>query len=424
MQKIELFCGALAVMLLSSCHFGHTAEEMRNKYNDVERDLTFTFSAVGPGGTSATTTSSTRVYLQDDELDGVVSRWEEDDVIALFDFGEVFVATGGGSTNYALPLKYYEDAPDTYGIDFAVFTGSARAKMGEDVFNGKPFALVYPHDKFKDVSAAETSLQLPFDGQLGSLGSLQENFLYAWGRAQGICQDAVVTLIEDQGPCSSRQEWHTHDTGSEIIVLDNKMAIIRFSMIVANVTIGDNGRPDTTLMTLNDYLGSDLDIESIEVQNLVSGAPGVTTVNLDLASGMVSGEPTATGTLVIGHTNDTTGVATREIQQQDATPVNHSADADSVAWGTTFYLAVPCPSETTLAYHPLITVHTRNNKTGLPGDTYYGAVSEKVIKEGDYYMTAPIVLFDNKARIDVEAKIYLYYHSSYVWSGDETIDVY
>ncbi|MBP5716492.1 MAG: hypothetical protein J6W69_05190 [Bacteroidales bacterium] len=423
MQKIGLFCGALAIILLSSCRFGRTAEEIRNKYNDVERDLTFTFSAVGPGGTSATT-SSTRVILEDDELEGVVSSWEDDDVIALFDFGEVFVATGEGTTNYALPLNYHEDAADEYGIDFAVFTGSARAKMGEDVFNGKPFALLYPYNQFQDQPASTTSVQLDFDGQWGSLNTIQENFLYAWGRAQGICEDAVVTLIEDQVDCSSQQEWHSHRTGSDVIVLDNKMAIIRFSMVVANVTIGDDNQPDTTYMTLNDYLGSDIDISGIEVQNLALGAPGVSLVNLDLMSGMVSPETTATNVLTIGHKNDTTGVQTCEIQEQDATPVNHSVDADSVAWGTTFYLAVPCPTETKLEYHPLITVQTRNNKTGQPGVTYYGAVSQKTIKEGDYYMTAPIVLFDSKARIDVEAKIYLYYHSSYVWGGDDAIDVY
>ena len=119
-------------MFVSSCHFGHSAEDILNKYNDVPRDLTFRFQASGPGG-------QTRVILEDEELNGVRSTWEKEDQVALFDFGQVFVTTNGGKSNSALVLNYKEHAdenPDD-GIDFAVFAGQALAKMGDDVFNGK-----------------------------------------------------------------------------------------------------------------------------------------------------------------------------------------------------------------------------------------------------------------------------------------------
>ena len=416
MRKNGLLFSGLVLLSLTSCRLGRTAEEIRTQYNNVERNLTFTFGAQQPGTTGG---SDTRVTLVDNELEGVESRWESSDAIALFDFGAVFVDDPN-----AIALGYVEDADDEYGIDYAVFSGSAKSKMGEDAPNEMPFALVYPCSRFESMPSSSTSVTLTFDEQYGSLEWLRQLHLYAWGSAIGRCEDGLVTLREAQASCSSNLTWHSHKTGSEDIILDNKMSIIRFSMVVADITTDGNGNPDTILTSLNDYLGNDVDIDYIEVQNISATAPGISEATLDLASGLVSPSEDASSTVTVTHLADTTGVELREIEEQDATPVNHSADADSVAWGTTFYLSVPCPVNTTLNIHPMLIVHTRNTTTGLPGATYYGAVSEKTIKEGNYYMTAPIWMFDNKAKLDVEAKIYLYYHSSYVWSGDDRIDIY
>ena len=56
------------------------------------------------------------------------------------------------------------------------------------------------------------------------------------------------------------------------------------------------------------------------------------------------------------------------------------------------------------------------------GPTYFGAITTKTVKEGDYYMTAPVVMLDDETKLQEEAKIYLYYHSSFVW--DSPIDIY
>ena len=58
----------------------------------------------------------------------------------------------------------------------------------------------------------------------------------------------------------------------------------------------------------------------------------------------------------------------------------------------------------------------------MAGPTYFGALSNKTVREGDYYMTAPVVMLDDETKLQEEAKIYLYYHSSFVW--DTPIDIY
>lgn len=398
-------------MFVSSCHFGHSAEDILNKYNDVPRDLTFRFQASGPGG-------QTRVILEDEELNGVRSTWEKEDQVALFDFGQVFVTTNGGKSNSALVLSYKEHAdenPDD-GIDFAVFAGQALAKMGDDVFNGKSFALVYPAKAVQDESCASTEVNFSFVGQDGSLEGLQKNYLCAWGCATGICADKVVTLYEGQTSCSSNLPWHAHLAGGEDIVLDNKMCIIRFSMVIGKVYAGD---PDTTWMTLQQYLNTqNLEIASIDVANINPNQPGISEANLLLQ----------TGELVLSQAADSFVTVVpldtlKEIRQENATPVSYEAGAERVAWGSTFYLSVPCPEKTKLDFHPLLTVKTRSKEDRLTmGPTYFGAITTKTVKEGDYYMTAPVVMLDDETKLQEEAKIYLYYHSSFVW--DSPIDIY
>ena len=397
-------------MLVTSCHFGHSAEDMVNRYNDVERDLTFRFQASGPGG-------QTRVVLEDEELNGVRSTWEEDDQVALFDFGQVFVTTNGSGSN-ALLLKYaeHEDENPNDGIDFAKFIGQARAKMGDDVYNQKSFALLYPAKAVKDMPCSSEETDLNFVGQDGSLQYLQKAYLYAWGCATGICQDEVVTLYEGQSSCSSKLNWHAHAAGGGDIVLDNKMCIIRFSMVVGKT---QSGSTDTTWMTLQNYLNSQgLEIASIGVANVNENRPGISAAKLDFRTGEVTPLATADSFVTVLPLSPL-----KEIQQENATPVSYEAGAERVAWGSTFYLSVSCPTKTELEFHPLLTVQTRSSENHLvAGPTYFGALSNKTVREGDYYMTAPVVMLDDETKLQEEAKIYLYYHSSFVW--DTPIDIY
>lgn len=410
MSKYSLGIFALLSLCVSSCHFGDTAEDMVNKYNNIERDMVFTLSADQPGGTD------TRVAITDNELDGITSIWEKNnESIAVFDFGEVFTMTNGSSNpKNALCLAYEEDVtPDDHGIDYASFksTGRTRAKMGETAVNAKNFALMYPYGKFSALPCNATSVKMDYNGQTGRLNekgvkNIEKNYFYAWGYALGTCNSSeksnksVVDLIEGQSGCSSNLPWHSH--GGEKIILDNKMAIIRFSLIANEYN------------TLSTYLGNDK-IDYIDIENIEEGVPGFSEATVDLRSGLVTATTEAQKVLrVTPVTIDNKQF--KEITKANATP--SYVGGPGVAWGTTFYLAVPCPKNKVLPFHPVLTIHT----TG--GKVYYGSLQSKDIKEGDYYMTAPIKVTKDEIDLDDQAQIYLYYHSSYVWSGNNTIDVY
>ena len=411
MRILRLITMGMMGAMLSSCHFGKSADEIMNKYNNVERDLTFTFEVDQPGG------KGTRVSMEDLELSGVRSLWEKADVISLFDYGEVFITTNGGGRK-AMSLSYVEPAdedPDD-GIDYAVFQGSGLAKMGDEVYNSKKFGLTYPAARFGDLSCSSTTANLLFDGQDGTLFTIGKLYQYAWGRATGICQDGVVTLYEDQADCSSHLDWHPHALGSDRIILDNKMCVIRFSMVCAKPVPGTN---DSTWMTLQTYLTSqNLEIASIDVANLDSPEPGIGETCLDLKTGEVTPVAGADTFLTVLPKEPL-----KEIMEENATPDSFDADAKRVAWGTTFYLAVPCPTSTKLEIRPLLTVKTRSAADHhTAGPTYFGLLQTKTVKEGDYYMTAPVRMVDDMTRLVEETKIYLCYHSSFVW--DLPIDVY
>ncbi len=399
MCKPALLLIALTTLCFSSCHFGHSAEEIMNKYKDVERDLEFTFVAPTPGG-------STRVTMVDNGLGGVATRWEDIDAIALFDFGLVFV-----EPTTAISLGYDKDEDDIHGVDFASFKGQAKAKMGENVFDGKDFALMYPYGKFGNCPATSSTVELDFVGQDGSLDLLRKEFLYAWGMAFGKCEDAVVTLYENQAGCSSDQEWHAHESGSEEIILDNKMAIVRFSMIGGDVSF----EGDTTWKCLTEFLADKgLLIDKVIISGDSLSIPfSKATVNLH--DGKVTPSPTASRSLTVTKNPSYPFV---EIPKEEATPESYAPNAKKVAWGTSFYLSIPCTMQGVLPFTPILTIHTIDARSGKAGTTYYGSLSHKVLKEGDYYMTAPIKVVDSKVKLQESAQIYLYYHSSFVFDID------
>lgn len=403
MFKYPIGVFALFSFCVCSCHFGDSAEDMVNKYNNVERDMTFTLSADQPGGTA------TRVQITDQELSGVKSLWEQSgEAIAVFDFGEVFTMTNGSTAKQALCLAYEEDVtPDDYGIDYAKFksSGRTRAKMGETAANAKNFALMYPYGKFAGQPCSATSVDMSFEGQTGRLNetgetNIEKNYFYAWGYALGTCNDGEVDLIEGQEQCSSNLPWHGH--GGEKIILDNKMAIIRFSLV---------GGETNNLKTLSEFLGSEK-VAYIDIENTEDDVPGFSKAKVDLRTGLVTAADGALKVLRVTPGEN----QFKQITKEHATP--SYAGGPGVAWGSTFYLAVPCPKNKVLPFHPLLTIHT----TG--GKVYYGSLQSKDIKEGDYYMTAPIRVFNNEVEIDDQAQIYLYYHSSYVWTGNNSIDIY
>lgn len=405
---------------LSSCHFGDTVEEMINKDKDVARDITFKFDAVKPGG------SGTRVTLVDDELLGVTARWEETDEIALFDFGNVFVIdpeTNLASPN-AISLAYDTDADNhdmndngLDDIDDATFSGEAKSKMGNGVWNKQKFALFYPYAKVQNLSCAATDVTLDFTGQNGGLGNLAKKYLYAWGIAIGECNDGIVTMTDamkshttnNPGPDDPicNEEWHNHAMfAGEHILLDNKMAIMRMSFINGGKTLAEHlAEPD-----------KNLEISYIEIENLDATQPDFTRVVLSLSNGSIVPATGATNKLQIGDEINPAVIAS--IEQDHGTP-GQIGGQDHVSWGSSIYVAIPCP-ETVEGdwFRPIITIHTKVKGSSQEGPSYFAMLGAHNIKEGDYYMTSAITASPSSDDLQVQETIFLYYHSAYVWDTD------
>lgn len=411
----------LPMMLLlsvgvSSCHFGRSAEEIINQYNDQERDLVFRLTTSQPDGS----VGGSRVSLTDNSLDGVTARWEGYEQLALFDYGAVFYddkSEEGGSPY--VPCLEYDKADDTNpsdDIDFASFVGEVHSKMGEGAMNGKPFALFFPTHVVAGLKSDATSVDLDFENQDGTLQRLSESYMFAWGKALGRCEDGVVTFIDDMPNCNS--SWHDHGLDGEAVILDNKMAIVRFSILYQPTD--EDGLANGERSTLNEFLAdSGLVIHHIELENL-ENTVGFNKAVLNLNSGNVSAAVGAIDSLTLSSPNGY--LELDDIAKQDATPVSKDPDAEQFCWGTTFYVSFPCPVNKTLVLHPMIKIYTCDSKTHkLTSKTFYGLLGAHTIREGNYYMSSPVITTDNKAKLVESAKIYLYYHSSFVW-GPEDIE--
>lgn len=401
----QFLATSLACMGLCACHFGRSAEEMMNEYNDVERDLLFTMSTSGPDGSV-----SSRTAMTDNQVNGVVSKWVVGDAIAIFDFGKVFY-DGEDETNGSpmVPCLNFEKNDDLFvgdDIDDAIFTGVIHSKMGEKTANGKNFALVQPYSSMVTYYSDETDVTLDFTGQDGTLERLASVYQYAWGMGKGVCQKGVVELTDLMPNCNV--DWHDHSVG-ERVVLDNKMAIIRFSVLYQPTD--EDGVYQGKPYALSQYLAeNDLTVSYIDIENM-DESEGFTRANLNLSSGMVSAAADAETTIRL---ESPFGFLTlSDLKEEDGI-----VGANDVrCWGTTFYLAVPCPENRMLPLHPMVKIHTCDARTHVESDKiFYGTLSTHIIKEANYYMSSPIITVDNKLHLVESAKLFLYYHSSFVWA--------
>jgi len=395
----------IVCMGLCACHFGRTAEEIVNQYNDVERDLIFTMQASGPDGSVGSRTSMT-----DNQLYGIESHWQTGDAVAVFDFGQVFYdgkdESNGSPLVPSLELVSNDDSNALDDIDEAIFEGIIHSKMGEKTSNGKKFAIVQPFSRMLTNYSDESEVLLDFTGQDGSLALLASQYQYAWGLAKGVCEDGVVDLSDMMSNCNV--DWHDHSLGT-CVVLDNKMAIIRFSVLYQPTD--DDGVKIGEPYELSKYLAEqDMAIHHIEVENMDESG-GFTKVILNLSSGAVSSAPDAETTISLESEEG-------YLNLNDITKENAIIGAGDVAcWGTTFYLAVPCPENGILPMHPMVRIYTCNARTHQLADkVYYGTLSTHIVKEANYYMSSPIITVDNKVHLVESAKLYLYYHSSFVFA--------
>jgi len=401
----QFLVASLACTCLCACHFGRSAEEMMNEYNDIERDLLFTMSASGPDGST-----SSRTSMVDNQIYGIETRWSEGDAVAIFDFGKVFYdgkdEADGSPLVPCLSFDENDDNNVSDGSDDAVFTGVIHSKMGEKTTNGKSFAIVQPYNKMMLYYSDETDVTLDFTGQDGSLSNIALKYQYAWGMGKGVCENGVVTLTDMMPNCNV--DWHDHAVGDRV-VLDNKMAVIRFSVLYQPTD--DDGIKIGQPYELSKYLAeNDLTVSYIDVENM-DESDGFTAANLNLTSGIISAAPGAATTIRL---ESTEGYLTlKDIAKEDGIV----GAGDVRCWGTTFYLAVPCPTNGILPLHPMVKIHTCDVRTHVASDkVFYGTLSTHIIKEANYYMSSPIITVDNKVHLEESAKLFLYYHSSFVWA--------
>lgn len=427
-NKKALLLMVAAGVGLSSCHFGDSAEDMLNKYNNVERDIAYSLNVSKPGGT--------RVSLTDQDLNGVNARWELSDRIAMFDFGDVFCIDPETNLNspLAVPLKYEKDANDLHaGGDAAYyqFGTRVRSKIGNGQWNAKKFVLFYPYGHVANMScnATGTSVTLDFTQQTGKLmrtsetdnsRNIADNYLYAWGFCEGKCEDAVVTLTDkmvshdannvaaDAPVCN--QEWHEHAKfAGEQVLLDNKMAIVRLSFVRdASHSLGKY-LEGLTYNDINNYK-----IKCITIENQEVNAPSFSAVNMNLKTGKVSPASGAYTKIVIENPY------INEIAQEYGTPSSIGGQ-DHVSWGSTLYVALPVPENSLEKwFRPIITIETVSNDSNgqKEGPTYFALLAGHDIKEGDYYMTSAITVSPSSDDLQVQESIFLYYHSAYVWDKE------
>lgn len=449
---------ALMACLSNSCQFGDDAETMLTKYDHVARNISFSFKATNNGGSSE---SVSRATLIDGGLDkGVVSNWSGDDQIALFDFGAVFTEDEEAKeiiSPEAVCLKYsssfnFEEFsgnsnnPTDGSVDWAEFKGETRAVMTEDPRDEDyEFALAYPYNAFKEEKTNVGSLTLDFDQQDGSLITMAKKVLYAWGYAKGKPEEGIVELKNKMSGCSNGPDnkWHQHGRSEEEILLDNKEAIVRFHMMYTPIQddydkhrINNQslvGKP----MLLDEYLAlQNLVITEIMVENnkyesgvdvdgnpTYTEVPNIKSATLSLKDGSVSegaGNAITLASPYVIHVPETitdenkayTIDSKGETVTSAVTPLTSGS---KTVWGTAFYLAVPCPISKKLDFHPFITVRTKKKDGNANGQTFFGTINHKELKEGDYYITGQVPMSTDAKQLNGYVDIFLYYNSSFIW---------
>lgn len=310
------------------------------------------------------------------------------------------------SASYLSPIKlsyirYLSTNSEVQG-DFTVlnYEFSSYAKHG----NGESYAtlvnFVYPFERLI-MSNGDTllcnadSIPMDFNDQDGTLSTIEERYFVALGRGRAVCSNKDV-VMRDSACC---QVGHDHFSYSEDrILMDAKIAILRLSLIVP-------AQDDFTLLEFvrsMNMSGTYLYVDKIQISNRESEASGISRAQLNLETGHMEAQPSAVSYLIL---NDSGNHFTQslDIPREESQSWLYEGDY-AFSWGTTVYVAVPCVEEGQLAMSPMVTV-TLKNELGT-AVKYYGTVSPRLLKEGGYYITTPIRLFDSIEKATSPALLY------------------
>lgn len=430
-KAAQMAMAAMALSMLTSCHFGDIDDVRPKDYADVTRDFEVRLAAITPSGGEATRTTLTDLFTN-----GLLATWDSDESIALFSDqiqeGEPAIRlTGSGTDDEGTAFT------PTY---FSTFTGKGKLKVANsnitkpdkdgNIFwnwqNREEFYLAYPYDRFpaeETNNGQNTSVTLDFTGQDGTLETLGQNYQYAWGFTKGLAQGHVsfgtLDLVDDMGgKCNipqgaSYENAHKNHNQAQNngVVLDNKMSVIRFCLVHTD----ENTK---VVSSFDEYLSSKSGYQITKIILSEETADDDVLYNkasLTLNDGSVAGS--GKGNIVIENPNGIELTDIPKTYDSNITPVL----GNELSWGSAFYVAIPVP-DATKVYDCHLEIHVTGN--GITEDEvagiYYANFRNRTFKEGNYYMTAPIDCSKREqASIENEIRIYLYHNSSLVYDVED-----
>lgn len=376
-------------LLLVSCHFGDIDDVRPKDYDNVVRDFKVSLDAVNP-----TSSSKTRTLITDLTVNGLDISWSAGDEIAMF-CHDANIQTDDKMP--AVRLTQPEDiessdrengtTPDDE-VSWASFTAQVQLKAANSsrLEDNHTFSFVYPYSQVGHEMSNAQSIYLDFTGQDGSLQSLQSKYHYAWGIGAGTvtgdANNADMNFSDVMGDKCNDAKAHADHSAWEKgnVVLDNKMSIIRFSLV--------HQKSDGTLENFSQYKNITNIIFHEENGSLYNVA------KLDVASGKVSGENQ--GSIYLGNDAD------RKPKLTEIYPTD-DLSANGQSWGSTFYLSIPVPDNNAI-YKCWLEVKCGN-------DTYFAYMKDCSFNEGRYYLTKPVVCTDKKSALLNPIEIMLDYEA-------------
>lgn len=387
--KKAVACGLTLVsasFLLSSCHFGDVDDVRPKEYDDVIRNFTISLDAVTPTGGSAV-----RTAISDRTLNGLDIVWTAGDEIAMF-CHDASVQTDSKQPVIKLSQASDIESSDVANADnpdelvsWASFTAKTQLKAGNtaNLEVSHNYSFVYPYSQVAHEQSNASSIYLDFTGQDGSLATLQRKYHYAWGvgagSVAGDADNAKMNFTDVTGSlCNDAVAHANHKSWEEgNVVLDNKMSIIRFSLVHQDDNgtktsfkqyLEQNNLGEITQIILHDDNGNLSDVAMLDVKN-----------------GNVQND--GSSTICLGNL-DNVRPSFIEITEQGA---NSDLSANGQSWGTTFYVSIPVQNKKA-ELKCWLEIHV-----GSQGqDVYYVYMQNRTFAEGRYYLTAPLICTDKK----------------------------
>jgi len=393
---------AIFLSLLTSCKFGE-GEDGLEALTKKKRLLNYHCSIALP-----TLLQNDSVVLDDMGVSGLNINWESYSDIAVM--GKEFQVQkdtfGDASLPFPLKLSYnryldsnieLEDSYSVLSYDFSAYT-----KHGNGEYYATPVNFVYPYRRIitssgDTLKANADSIPIDFNYQDGLLSSIQERFYLAMGHSLAICDKNDVTMV-DSAHCHL---GHDHDSQRHRrVLLDTKIAIVRLSLIV----------PAQEDYTLREFIqgknmsGYSYYVDKVQLHNLKDNGSGISRAQLNLNSGWMEPQKSAINYLTItdekNHFRNHSEIARKDEQ------VWSTGSEEKASWGTSIYVAIPCTEEGFLEISPMIVV-TIKEYTQSTAKQYYGTIDPVKLKEGGYYITSPIKLYDSREKADNPAQLFM-----------------